>query len=414
MSSSFVPVKVSERVILMDALRGLALLGIFIANIPGFNFFSQGTEPVYTSAFDHKFEFLGTMLIEGKFYSIFSLLFGWGIAVQLQRREEKSLNPISFARRRLLFMLLLGLAHIVFLWIGDIVAFYAMVGFVLLVMRKWKDRTLLILAILLIFSPILWYYLKMQINWTRVPSGFLFETGDKVTERITGINSNDSFFKFANNMDYFDLIKLNIGGFFYRYGDLVFQSRPVKVLGIFIIGYLLGRNGRYKTLLKDQRFLWIVAISGLVTGLIFNYLMAQVQHKDPSAYYSFKPAGFIKTIYYALGVAPLAMGYVAIFCLFATTAMGRGLVKVLHYPGKMAFTNYIMQSFIATIFFMPFGFQMMGKLGPAYQFLFAFVVFVFQIILSRIWLSYFQFGPVEWLWRSATYGKWQSMKIQEA
>lgn len=410
MSSSFAPVKVNERVILMDALRGLALLGIFIANIPGYNFFSGGTEPAYASTYDHRFDFLETMLIEGKFYTIFSLLFGWGIAIQMQRREDKLLNPISFARRRLFFMLLLGLAHIVFLWIGDIVAFYAMVGFVLLAIRNWKDKTLLILAILLILSPILWYYLKMQFDWAKAPHIFLFDTGDKLSSKFTGINSNEEFFRFAANMNYFDLVKLNVAGFFYRYGDLLFQSRTVKVLGIFIIGYLLGRNGRYKTLLNNHRFLWTIAISGLVIGLSANYFVAQIQHKDPSAYYSFKPAGLTKTIWYAIGVAPLALGYVALFCLFASTSLGKGLVKILHYPGKMAFTNYIMQSFIATIFFMPFGFNMMGQLGTAYQFLFAFVVFIFQIILSRIWLYYFQYGPVEWLWRSATYGKWQSIK----
>ena len=413
MSSSFAPVKVNERVILMDALRGLALLGIFIANIPGFNFMAQGSEPTYSTSYDHTVEFLETMLIEGKFYSIFSLLFGWGIAVQMQRREDKLLNPINFARRRLAFMLLLGLAHIVFLWIGDIVAFYAMVGFVLLGMRKWKDKTLLILSILLILSPILLYYLKMQFNWAKAPAGFLFDTGDKLTTELTGIKSNEDFSRFAANMNYFDLVKLNISGFFYRYGDLLFQSRPVKVLGMFILGYLLGRNGRYKTLLNDHRFLWTLAISGLVIGLVGNYFVAQIQHKDPSAYFRFKPAGWHKTIAYAIGVAPLAIGYVALFFLFATTTLGKSVVRMLHYPGKMAFTNYIMQSLIATIFFMPFGFGMMGKLGPAYGFLFAFLVFVFQIFFSKIWLSYFQYGPVEWLWRSATYGKWQSMKKLE-
>ena len=410
--SSFAPVNVNERVILMDALRGLALLGIFIANIPGFNFMAQGSEPTYSTSFDHRFEFLETMLIEGKFYSIFSLLFGWGIAVQMQRREDKSLSPISFAVRRLVFMLVLGLAHIVFLWIGDIVAFYAMVGFVLLAMRKLKDRTLLIMAILLILSPILLYYLKMQFNWAKAPAGFLFDTGDQLTGKLTGISSNEEFFKFAANMNYFEHIKLNIAGFFYRYGDLLFQSRPVKVLGMFILGYLLGRNGRYKTLLKDQRLLWILAIAGLVIGLTSNYFVAQIQHTNPSAYYTFKPDGLNKTIFYAIGVAPLAIGYVALFFLFATTTLGKSVVRMLHYPGKMAFTNYIMQSLIATIFFMPFGFGMMGKLGTAYGFLFAFLVFVFQIFFSKIWLSNFQYGPVEWLWRSATYGKWQSMKKQ--
>jgi len=137
---SLTPVQSAERIHLIDALRGIAILGIFIANLPvGFSFYDASlpnTGPWF-HPWDQKAVFIEHMLIEGKFYSIFSLLFGWGLAIQLKRSELKGLTPVSFVRRRLLFMFLLGLAHLLLLWTGDIVAFYALVGFVFLWIRKW-------------------------------------------------------------------------------------------------------------------------------------------------------------------------------------------------------------------------------------------------------------------------------------
>ena len=149
MPAVFTPVQQSERIWIMDALRGFAILGIFIANLGGgFSFYNESgpnTGP-YFSSFDHNMTFLHHMLIEGKFYSIFSFLFGWGIALQLGRSEAAQFQlpdggsigpkPVSFVRRRLLFMFLLGLAHIILLWPGDIVAFYSLVGFIL----KFSER----------------------------------------------------------------------------------------------------------------------------------------------------------------------------------------------------------------------------------------------------------------------------------
>jgi uncharacterized protein len=409
MPTAFAPLKNSDRLISMDALRGLALLGIFIANIPGFNFLSEpvGTGPYFTSL-DNNVRFLDHMLLEGKFYSIFSFLFGWGIALQIQRREENQLKAISFARRRLFFMLVLGLSHIVFLWIGDIVAFYAMLGFVLLAIRKWKDRTLFITAILLILSPVLLYYIKMIWPPASAPQQLLNDTGIWVDSRLNNINSLEEWKLFLANMNYFDLIKTNIAGFFWRFSDLFFQSRISKVLGMFILGFLMGRKGRYKTILKNYRLLSIIALAGLLVGLPANYMMSNMVMKDQGEYYGLKLMGWHRTIAYAIGVAPQALAYMALFFLLAASGIGKFVVKVLAPVGKMAFTNYILQSLVATIFFLPFGLNMMGKLGAAYGALLATSVFLFQIIVSRIWLNYFQYGPVEWLWRSATYKKWQS------
>ena len=138
------PVQTTQREIFMDVLRGFAILGIFIANLNGFSWYNgsaKATGPYLLPGADNTMSFLHQMFIEGKFYSIFSLLFGWGIALQFKRAEEKGINALPTVRRRLFFMLLLGAVHLL-LWPGDIVFFYAILAFVLLPLRKLSNKNL--------------------------------------------------------------------------------------------------------------------------------------------------------------------------------------------------------------------------------------------------------------------------------
>ena len=405
---SLTPVQSAERIHLIDALRGIAILGIFIANLPvGFSFYNASlpNSGPWFHPWDKQTVFIEHLLIEGKFYSIFSLLFGWGLAIQLKRSELKGLTPVSFVRRRLLFMFLLGLAHLLLLWTGDIVAFYALVGFVFLWIRKWNDRKLFITAIILLLSPILLYYLKMKFEWMMAPAGILYQTGEKIDIHVAGIGGFEEFVKKLKYGNYFDHLQTLLSGVFYRFGDLVFQSRIPKVLGMFILGYLLGKDDRYKQLITNTKLLWSIAIGGLILGLPCNYMLAR--YMEEGKYYNLGMEGLYQTIVYAFGVAPLALAYVALFFLAARTSFGKKCVAILQPVGKMAFSNYILHSLVGCFVFYGFGFAMLHQVGPVYTTLFAFLVFIGQIIFSTLWLKYFNYGPVEWLWRSGTYGKWQ-------
>ena len=414
--SSIHPVHNNERIILMDALRGIAILGIFIANLGvGFSFYEYKPDNSgpWFHQLDHSFQFWQHVFIEGKFYSIFSFLFGWGIAIQLQRSEVKGISPASFMRRRLTFMLLLGLAHLLLLWSGDIVAFYALVGFVFLWIRKWSSRTLLITAIICLLLPVPLYYLKMKFPVLLAPAGIVFQTGDTVDKWLQGTNSSglQGFELFIHNIkhgNYIDQLKTLLSGIFFRYGDLLFQDRFFKVLGMIILGYLMGHENRYKQILINKKLLTTIAIAGLVIGLPSNYLLAK--YMESNAYYNLQMDGFYRTVVYATGVAPLAMAFMSLFFLAALTKPGLAIIKLLQPAGKMAFTNYILHSVIGTIVFFGTGFGMLREVGPVYYTIFAWIVFIAQVIISTYWLRYFQFGPIEWLWRSATYGKWQSFR----
>ncbi len=410
------PVQTNEREKFMDVLRGFAILGIFIANLGGFSWYSgdaKVTSPYLLPKADDTMEFLHHLFIEGKFYSIFSLLFGWGIALQFKRAEQKGINALPTVRRRLLFMLLLGACHLL-LWPGDIVFFYAMLGFILLPLRKLSNKTLLITGCLLVLSPILLYWLKMTWPVLNYPAEITMKAARNVEGSLISIKSEEDFLNIMKHGSWFDQLKLNIAGFFYRYQYLFFVSRIPKVLGIFLIGYVVGRSDFYKNIAQHKKLIYWIIGGGLVIGLPANYFLADYMSNHMGDYWQLKTKGWYQTVAYALGVAPLAMAYVGLFMLSFQTDTGKKILGLLAPVGKMAFSNYIMHTLIGNFVFLGAGLGYMGQVGPVYYTIFGVLVFICQIILSTIWLKYFNYGPVEWLWRSATYKKWQPMRKKSA
>src|SRR6218665_250194 len=408
------PTASRDREMFMDVLRGIAILGIFIANLNGFSWYfpnPENTGPWLLPEQDHTMAFMHHMFIEGKFYSIFSLLFGWGIALQLKRAAAKGADAVPLVKRRLKWMLLFGAVHLM-IWPGDIVFFYALLGFVLLRLRKLSDRALIITGSLLILSPIALYAAKSQwpvLNW---PAGILFETGGKIQGAMTGVNLNtdQEFAGYLKNAGWGDSFKANIPGFFFRYGYLFFVSRIPKVLGIFLIGYALGRSGFYSKIREHKKTLYTIIAAGIVIGLPANYMLARYMSYHAGDYWQLNRTGLYQTIAYAFGVAPLALAYVATLMLLFQRKTAAKAMAVFAPVGKMAFSNYLLQTIIGSIVFLGAGFGYMGEVGPIYYTIFGMLVFIVQILLSHWWLRYFNYGPVEYLWRSATYRKWQTMR----
>ena len=410
------PVSVNDREPFMDVLRGFAILGIFIANLNGFSWYNAKFESASVfllPAWDAKMGFLHHMFIEGKFYSIFSLLFGWGIALQFSRAEEKGLNALPVVRRRLSFMLLLGFFHLL-LWSGDIVFFYALLGFVLVRLRNISPKAMIITGAILILSPIVLYAAKSHWQWLNAPAGLMYETAGFFDRNLlkTVIADDNGVAGYFATASWWGVLKANISGMFYRYGYLFFVSRIPKVLGMFLIGYALGRSGFYNNIGQHKKLLYIIIIAGLVIGLPANYYLARYITFFMDDYWQLKTNGLFQTIAYALGVVPLALTYVAIFMLAFQASVGKKLLSFLAPVGKMAFSNYIIQTLVGSIVFLGAGLGYIRQVGPVYYSLFGIIVFAVQVLFSHAWLRYFRYGPVEWLWRSATYKKWQPMQKQ--
>lgn len=202
---------------------------------------------------------------------------------------------------------------------------------------------------------------------------------------------------------------MNISGFFFRYQYLIFVSRVPKVLGMFLIGYVIGRSDFYKNIEQHRKLVYTIIVAGLLIGLPANFFLAKQMQDHMRDYFELKMNGWYQTIAYALGVVPLALAYVGIFMLLFKTTTGKRIMSLVAPAGKMAFSNYIMQSLIGNFVFLGAGLGYMWKVGPVYYTIFGVLVFIGQVIISTVWLKFFNYGPVEWLWRSATYKKWQPL-----
>ena len=306
-------------------------------------------------------------------------------------------------------MLALGAFHLL-LWPGDIVFFYALLGFILLPLRKLSNKTMIITGVILVLSPILLYAAKLQWHVLNEPANFLYGIGDKLDKKLLGITPESDFNALIKEAGWWEILKGNISGFFYRYGYLFFVSRIPKVLGMFLIGYALGRSDFYKNITQHKKTIYIIIAAGLLIGLPANFYLARYMTYFNGDYFGLKTKGLYQTIFYALGVVPLALVYVGLFMLSFQNTTGKKILSILAPVGKMAFSNYILQTLTGNFVFLPAGLGYMGQVGPFWYTILGVGFFIIQIILSTIWLKYFNYGPLEWLWRSATYKKWQLMQ----
>lgn len=388
----------SERIDLLDALRGLAIFGILLANIVDWSGWGSLTDPqklgLAGEVGERWYDFLLAMLVEGKFYTIFSFLFGLGFALQLSRLEKRGANGLAIFRRRLAILLAIGILHMVLIWSGDILALYAALGFLLPSMRHWSDRRLLVGAVVLILLPIPG---GITMHLLGIPPGFgLFALGNRLFVALGGELGKEAMWRARE--DWGALFAWNFPGPLFRIGSFFASWRIPKVLAIMMLGLWAGRRLIAGTLLEDRMLLKRVAIAGFLIGLPVNFAFAANGGLDQE---EFKPA-LIAFILYATGVVPLGLAYAASFALAWPKA--RAVLGIFAPPGRMALTNYLMHSVLCIIIFYGIGFGLFGKLNPLEICGVALVIFTGQIILSRLWLSTFAQGPVEGLWRRLTYG----------
>ena len=392
------PTASADRIELLDALRGLALLGILLANIrywAGWNFLDEPARIALTGGSPDFVEFLHILLIDGKFYTIFSFLFGIGFALQLSRLEARSARATALYVRRLLVLLAIGLTHLLLVWVGDILSLYAICGLALLLVRQWPDRRLLLGAAVLMAIPVLgqaaiWAAAAPVDTGLRPFAASMFAAlGGIPAQRLEWLSRSDlpGFLAFAVTrwpvqVDY-----------------LIESWRIPKVLAIMMLGLWAGRRLVAGTLLGDRRRLRRVLALGLAIGVPANFALALLGGLEQENL----ATAFWASLAYAAGVVPLGLAFAAAFAL-AWPAAGRAL-GIFAPVGRMALTNYLSHSILGTAIFFGIGLGLIGKLGPAGFYGVALAIFAWQMLSSRWWLSRFAQGPVEHLWRLGTYGR---------
>jgi len=388
------PLADSERADVLDALRGFALLGIFISHIPDFSGHSFMT-PVAQAALDRfgvdgAAALIEDFLIRGKFYSLFSLLFGIGFAVQLGSAGRRNADFARHFARRLTILLVIGLIHACF-WYGDILKDYALIGFALILLRRGKPRTIASVTAFVFALRIVWPVIVAAGVSMMSPMSSHGDPGggfDALTRTFATADPSAIFFA---NLELVQLKAL----------QMIYDGRAISILAMFLLGALIGKLGLHRNLSNHRTLLgavfWVCAPIGVIGNAVLTPLHAVTS--------DFPPTGMwvIENMLYAIAVPAMAIGYASGFAWLWSGGWG-SVLRWLAPAGRMALTTYVSQTLIGVGLFYGVGLGLYGRIGLVEGTVLAVGIFGTQCVVAKVWLRWFRFGPIEWVWRRATYG----------
>ncbi|MDW7690476.1 DUF418 domain-containing protein [Flammeovirgaceae bacterium SG7u.111] len=395
------PTKAKDRIVFLDILRGFALVGILFANIlswSGIKFLPYDSI-VDMGSFDVDrtlYQYL-KFFVDTKFYTIFSLLFGVGFCIQISRNKDNPKFPPLYLKRLFLLMII-GLLHAL-VWSGDILMLYALMGMILLALRNVDVKKAIWVGLGLYFFPIILDVIYMYTFAADLP--VLEKTALKVypdaspEEIVLGFQSTDLVTVF----------KTNFHNVIWRWYDFIPSGRPFKVLGLFFLGYLLFSADFFTVHAKKWKSIILFLSLGIGFTSITMFLTGSVSSFSKSW------VDIFDKLLHEIGQLSLALAYVSILSkLVDSFPKFIGFTWLKDY-GRMSMTSYLGHTFLGILVFYPIiGWGYFGLLSLEEIYYGAVVILVIQLIFSVVWFKFFHFGPIEWLWRCATYGKWFPIK----
>jgi uncharacterized protein len=401
------PVGAAERFEVMDVLRGVALFGVFLMNFTGFaSATMMATEQqllsLRTAAFDLAlFDVLRWLFLD-KANTLFAFLFGLGFYLQMTRLETRGVDFEPLYRRRLFVLLVIGCIHFFFVWTWDILHLYALAGYLLLPLRRLSSRALLMGGLLLTALGRTMLKTLAEFgsagSWAGLPGGY---ADSDVLERQ----------RLSEQGDYFGIVSNFFEWVFVDYiASGMILGWLCYVLGRFLIGAWVGRKewiARAADFLPGWRAVlrWALPagliVEGLATLLAESPLLGDFDHRD-----------YLADSLHLLAVPVLAAGYVSAIVVAFQSSRGRKYLAPFAATGRMALTNYLVQSLVYgfVLFGVGPGRALAGRIGTTAIVAIAMGFFALQVAFSRWWLSRFAFGPAEWAWRALTYGERPSMR----
>lgn len=397
----------ADRVGLVDALRGVALLVILLANVQFYAWPVLDIHPAarWTSPADRAAEAFTIVAATGKGYSLFALLFGFGAGVQFVRTRQRGARFGPFFGRRLLLLMLIGFTHITLFWAGDILVLYAVLGFALPVLLLRSDRTLLTLATLLWLGvPLLFAAVGLLMHAARADqvAAARFDAQAAESKRAVAEAAARAATVYAEG-DFAATARQRWSD--YRAGGIpILLGMGPSMLSLFLVGIVVQRRGWLRDPGANQvawrRVAWISVPAGLALNGAAAALMPPSMASAPPG------AVIVVAILAALGGPLLGIGYVAAAALAWTRPALRHALFTFAPVGRLALTNYLLQSLLCSLTFNGYGLGWYGQAGTLATLLLAFGVYALQVALSRTWAAAFRYGPVEWLWRMGTYGRY--------
>lgn len=403
------PAAPGERYEVIDVVRGFALFGVLLANLvwtaDWFALSEAQHEAVSGSVLDHAAQGFVTMLIDYKFYTLFSMWFGLGFAMQMSRASTRNRNVLPSYVRRLSILFLIGAAHGTLLWFGDILHVYALLGFVLILFRNRSDRAVLgwalAIALLAACIPVL--------QWLQVH-------GSGGASEAARAEETARRFAVLTQGSYADVVRLNLSLALEDYTEGVLRVDSILhwYLNVFwklLVGFLIGRKllvqeasqhlGLFRRALRWALPIGLAGNAYLVlSAVVFG---AWIPATDSALVLTWIPI--------EAGIFALSITYLCGLVLLYQRPRGRRVLQPLGAVGRMALTNYLSHSVLYVLLLYGVGLGLLGKVGTFDCLLLALAIFSAQLVASSWWLKRFRFGPAEWAWRSLSYGKLQPLRV---
>lgn len=438
-ASELRPTSKKERILVLDMIRGIAICGILLMNIPFFGRSIWADDPrVYNelgSLANMRTWYIINFILEGSMRGLFSCLFGAGAMLIISRLEKLhgGLRPADIYVRRLIWLLVFGLINgYVLNWPGDILYHYAIVGFFLFPFRLAKPRLLIGMVAFFIGLAMLHSWIQKRENFNTREKGMialqiqarkdsLNDTQKADLEKWNGFQDERKPETLRKKADkdtksmqgnYASVWKLTSfwttqlesvkfhGGMFY---DIII----FMLLGIFLFkqGIITGQ--------KSVKFYLLLLLIGYGFGIgegAYVHRAVMKANFDPFKFWDY----YIPVNLYQLHRVGTTLGHMSLIILLWKSGWFNWLLLPFSKMGQMAFSNYLLQSLICSLFFYGYGLDYFGKLQRYELYYVVLFVWAFEMVLSVVWLRYFRFGPLEWLWRSLTYWEWQPFRKESS
>ncbi len=378
------PIQQKERIVVVDVLRGFALFGVLLGNFSSMltNNVPQNIIDAHATNIDRFLNELHNIFIENKFMCLFSILFGYGFGVIMERLEKKNINSTRFFLRRMFWLFIFGCINLA-LWNGDILHIYAITGIFLLLFKKQSNRSVLLFSIFFLFvlpTSIRFcqhYFLNFSADFNAVVNGYYHTYKFGSFKNVAAIN-----------------YKTYPGEWISTWIEWRDMS---ETLGRFLLGYYILRRQLLINLDENISLIKKVWKYTFVVTVLYIILVVLSDEKIIST------PSFILYPFLKIGILFTTLFYsTSLIQLYYKKRFPR-LMHAFRNLGCMTLTNYLAETILYVIIFYGIGFGLLGDFSFGIIWLCSFIVYFLQAIFSKWWLSKFYYGPVEWIWRQLTY-----------
>ncbi|RKR10020.1 uncharacterized protein C8C83_1685 [Flavobacterium sp. 90] len=385
MTNSHHPVEQSKRTAIVDILRGWALLGVAIGNYGDFLHIGLQTK-IKTDTVSNILQVFNQIFFAAKSWTLLTLLFGFGFAILINNVASKGKHPVLFFSWRMILLFVLAFIDSSF-WLGDILKDYAFLGLLLLLFYKIPTKTLAIICSVLFLSIPFWAAYVSQINIVHPE-----------------ITTNPEYLKLYHSGNWIDFFRFNLLASYYEQiiipGYLI--TAHIVMFTCMLFGFLLQRIAFFNRLNEMKKLLKYVLYISLSCAIIIALIFILGEKNKATFLEYFVPAYWVilsTMIFIASGI-----------CLFYINNKLKTIFKYFSAAGKMTLTNYIVQNILAAFIFSGIGLGIGNSMPYWFYFSLAIFIFIIQLFISKWWLSKYNYGPIEWLWRSASYREWFPFK----